>query len=46
MVQRCHEGFGVGFEDEAAGLESAGDVRAGVERDEDVIGEIGGDEED
>ena len=39
-------GFGGLFEREAAGFEGADDGAAGFERDEDVVGEVGGDEED
>lgn len=46
MVQRCHESFRVGFEDEPAGFESTRDVRAGAGWDEYVVGEVGSDEED
>lgn len=34
------------FENEPAGFESARDVRAGVGWDEDIVGEVGGDEKD
>jgi len=41
-----YEGFGVGFECEAAGFEGGDNGWAGAEGDEDVVGEVGCDEED
>lgn len=46
MVGGGDEGFSVSFEDETPGFEGFCDVAAVLKRNEDVVGEVGRDEED